>query len=89
MSKPPSESGDPHHLEELSARREKALAMGGPAKVDRVHANGKLTVRERIAALLDSGSFREVGLLSHSDLGDVREKTPAARASPTSWARPG
>ncbi len=38
--------------------------MGGAEKVERHHANGKLTVRERIDALLDAGTFREVGGLT-------------------------
>jgi acetyl-CoA carboxylase carboxyltransferase component len=38
--------------------------MGGPEKIERHHANGKLTVRERIDALLDTGTFREIGALT-------------------------
>src|SRR5262249_4104756 len=38
--------------------------MGGPASVDRQHANGKLTVRERIERLVDPGSFHETGALA-------------------------
>jgi acetyl-CoA carboxylase carboxyltransferase component len=77
MSKSEPPEADPYRLNELAARREKALGMGGQAKVDKVHAAGKLTVRERIDALLDRDSFRELGLLSHSDLPDVQGKTPA------------
>src|SRR5258708_22764781 len=77
MTKPPSPIPDPHHLEALAARRERALGMGGPAKVNKAHAPGKLTVRERIERALDPGTFREVGLLTHSDLLEAREKTPA------------
>ncbi len=51
-------------LDELEKRRQLALNMGGPEKVARHKANGKLTVRERIAALLDEGSFREIGSAS-------------------------
>jgi len=51
--------------------------MGGAAKVAKTHAAGRCTVRERIDMLLDPGTFREVGLLAHSDLADVRDKTPA------------
>ncbi len=77
MSNVPKPPGDPHHVEDLAARREGALAMGGPAKVDKLHAAGKLTVRERIDLVLEPGTFREVGLLAHSDLPEAREKTPA------------
>ena len=75
-----SKSGDPtdpHGLGELEKRREKALGMGGAAKIDKLHAAGKFTVRERIDRLLDAGTFRETGLFAHSDLADVRDKTPA------------
>src|SRR5580698_8105771 len=77
MSRPTQPPADPHHVEELAARRDRALAMGGQAKVAKLHAGGKLTVRERIDRLVEPGSFREVGLLAHSDLPEVREKTPA------------
>ena len=46
-------------LEELERRRELAERMGGPEGIARQHERGKLTVRERIAALADPGSFRE------------------------------
>ena len=38
--------------------------MGGPEKVARHKAAGRLTVRERIDALLDPGSFHEIGMLA-------------------------
>src|SRR4051812_5191688 len=38
--------------------------MGGPEKVERHRAQGKLTVRERIDGLLDPGSFHEIGALA-------------------------
>jgi len=51
-------------LDELRRRTELAAAMGGPEKVDRQHAAGRLTVRERIDRILDPGSFHEVGGLT-------------------------
>jgi len=51
-------------LDELRRRQELAEQMGGPEKVRRQHDAGRLTVRERIAALLDEGSFREIGALA-------------------------
>jgi acetyl-CoA carboxylase carboxyltransferase component len=74
---PPGAAADPHGIEDLAARRARALAMGGTTKVARVHAAAKLTVRERIELLVDAGTFRETGLLSHSDLPEARDKTPA------------
>ena len=51
-------------IEEVHRRRKFAEACGGPEAVAKHHAAGKLTVRERIARVLDSGSFREVGKLA-------------------------
>ena len=51
-------------IEELHRRRQLAEACGGPEAVAGHHKSGKLTVRERIARLLDAGSFREVGKLA-------------------------
>ena len=72
-----TQESDPYGLEELSARKKKALEMGGPEKVARQHGKGLLTVRERIEKLLDPGTFDEVGLLLHSDLPEAAEQTPA------------
>ncbi|MBI4081331.1 MAG: hypothetical protein HY423_01845 [Candidatus Lambdaproteobacteria bacterium] len=68
---------DPHGLEELRRRREHALAMGGAAKVAQQHAKGRLSARERIEHLLDPGTYREFGLLSHSDMPETQAKTAA------------
>jgi len=51
-------------LAELRRRHDLALWMGAPEQVRRQHEHGKLTARERIAALADEASFREFGLLS-------------------------
>ncbi|MCB9745469.1 MAG: acyl-CoA carboxylase subunit beta [Alphaproteobacteria bacterium] len=40
---------------------EEALAGGGEDRVARQHAAGRMTARERIDALLDPGSFQELG----------------------------
>jgi len=45
----------------IEARRRAALALGGDAAIAAQHAKGRLTVRERIDALVDAGSFREQG----------------------------
>jgi acetyl-CoA carboxylase carboxyltransferase component len=46
--------------EELLRRREAARQGGGPEAIERQHAKGKQTARERIHRLLDPGSFEEV-----------------------------
>ena len=51
-------------IDELRRREELARAMGGPDKLARQHAAGRLDVRRRIAALLDDGSFEEIGILA-------------------------
>ena len=45
----------------IERRRALARELGGEAAVERQHARGRLTVRERIDALFDAGSFREYG----------------------------
>jgi propionyl-CoA carboxylase beta chain len=46
-------------LEELERRRDHARAGGGEKRTQAQHAKGKLTARERIALLMDEGSFEE------------------------------
>ena len=46
--------------EELLKRREKAQSGGGSKAIEKQHAKGKLTARERIDKLLDPGSFVEI-----------------------------
>jgi acetyl-CoA carboxylase carboxyltransferase component len=43
------------------------LDDGRPEAVDRQHARGRRTARERIAALVDTGTFRELGALARPD----------------------
>jgi acetyl-CoA carboxylase carboxyltransferase component len=50
-------------VQELAARREQIKLGGGQEKIDRQHEQGKLTARERIALLVDEGSFVELGIL--------------------------
>ena len=47
-------------IEDLRKRREKIEAGGGPKRVEKQHASGKMTARERITALLDPNSFVEL-----------------------------
>lgn len=51
-------------IEEIRRRQALAAGMGGEDRVARQRSRGKLTVRERIEALLDPGSFREWGSLA-------------------------
>ncbi|GLQ19212.1 acyl-CoA carboxylase subunit beta [Algimonas porphyrae] len=67
---------------EQKARREKmAEAMGGQEKVERQKARGKLTARERLTALIDDDSFREIGKLAgmgrYDDTGKLITSSPS------------
>lgn len=46
-------------IKQLVERRAKARLGGGPKRIEAQHQKGKLTARERIALLLDEGSFEE------------------------------
>ena len=46
-------------IRQLEERRARARAGGGKKRVESQHGRGKLTARERIDLLLDSGSFEE------------------------------
>ncbi len=52
-------STEQEQVKELVKRREKARLGGGQARIESQHKKGKLTARERIALLLDEGSFEE------------------------------
>ena len=64
-------------IDELHRRQAKALELGGTSKIDRLKTRGALTARERIAALLDPGTFFESGMLNHSDVPGMEDKTAA------------
>src|ERR1051325_1714856 len=64
-------------VEQLRTLEEHLREGGGAARIERQHRAGKMTARERIAALLDPGSpFFEVGILIAYDLYDGQ--APAA-----------
>lgn len=55
-------------LEDLARRREQAFGMGGPERLAKHHAKGKLDARARIARLLDPDTFQEFGTLVGGDI---------------------
>lgn len=55
-------------IDELRRREAEAQQMGGPAKIARQHEQGRLTVRERIDALVDPGSFHEIGAIAGTNV---------------------
>ena len=65
-------------LDELRARRTRAEAGGGPERIARQHDAGKLTARERVAELLDPGTFVELDrFVSHRSTEFGMDKTEA------------
>ncbi len=51
-----------NETDEIHKRRALAKQQGGAEAVARQHKKGRLTIRERIDALLDEGSFDELGM---------------------------
>ena len=69
-------------IEALNKQREESKLGGGVKRIEAQHERGKLTARERIAYLLDEGSFEEIdafvthrttefGLADRKSLGDA------------------
>ncbi len=79
----------PPRIQDLIAAVETARAglldEARPAAIERVHARGRLSARERLARLIDNGSFREMGALVTPEQDDdgpeaaqrARAQTPA------------
>jgi acetyl-CoA carboxylase carboxyltransferase component len=66
-----------HLVEQLEKLADRLRTGGGPGKIQKQHRAGKMTARERIAALLDTGAFfLEIGLLVAYDQYDGQ--APAA-----------
>jgi propionyl-CoA carboxylase beta chain len=59
-------------LDDLRSRLEQAAKGGGDERVERQHAAGKLTARERVELLLYPGSFVEVDALVAHRCRDFR-----------------
>ena len=51
----------PTKAEVLAQKNAEAELGGGQKRIDAQHAKGKLTARERVALLMDDGSFEEIG----------------------------
>lgn len=69
-------------VEEIRQRRLWAEALGGPAAVAAHHAAGRLTVRERIARLVDPGSFQEVAKLTGHGTYDAEHRVQSVVPAP-------
>lgn len=69
-------------IADLDAKRAKLELGGGQERIDKQHAGGKQTARERVAGLVDPGSFQEIGLP-----GTARpiSEWPRKRCQPMGW----
>lgn len=68
-------------VELIKQRREAALNQGGEDSIARQHGKGRLTIRERIDALIDPDSFDEIGKAAggaeYGANGELLDFTPA------------
>ena len=68
-------------INELREREAFADKLGGEDKIERQHHFGKLTIRERIAAIADSESFHEIGktagVATYDEDGNLISLTPS------------
>jgi acetyl-CoA carboxylase carboxyltransferase component len=68
-------------LDELRRREAFAEQLGGPARVKRQHDEGRLTIRERVARLVDPNTFHEVGKIAgkatYDANNDLEDLTPS------------
>src|SRR5690242_15388522 len=68
-----------HILTELEARRARARAGGGEARIEAQHKRGKLTARERLDLLLDPDSFEEFDMFvehRNTEFGADKNRIP-------------
>lgn len=61
---------DTSQYERLRDLKRQSLQGGGPEKIEKQHRAGKLTARERLDILFDTGSFVEIGGLIESRSGE-------------------
>ena len=76
-------SKNAERIARLERMRDEARQGGGPVRVERQHAWGKMTARERLDVLLDPGTFVELdAFVTHraTDFGFEDE-----RYSATAW----
>lgn len=72
-------------VDRLRHQQELASHMGGSENVAKQHSRGRLSVRERIALLLDEDSFKEIGSIAgnaqYDGEGNLETFTHAARVT--------
>src|SRR5688500_13620397 len=63
-------------LDELAKRKEEARHAGSERAIERQHAKGKMTARERIEYLLAEGSFQKIDMLARQRAGEALPERP-------------
>jgi len=78
-------------LRTLQKKRRDAHLGGGTARIEKQHAKGKLTARERLSALLDPGSFEEFDMFVEHRSGDfgMQRQTIPGDGVVTGWGEIG
>ena len=78
-------------LRTLQRKRRDAHLGGGTARIEKQHAKGKLTARERLSALLDPGSFEEFDMFVEHRSGDfgMQRQTIPGDGVVTGWGEIG
>jgi len=78
---------DDPNIERLRELKREARLGGGQKRIDRQHAKGKLTARERLDLLLDEGSFQELDVfVTHRSTDFGMEKSrPLGDSVVTGW----
>ena len=61
-------------LEELRQRRGEIYQGGGKERIEKQHAKGKLTARERLGLLLDEDTFQESNLFMEYNKTETTEQ---------------
>jgi propionyl-CoA carboxylase beta chain len=76
-------------IQKLHDMRAQARLGGGQARIDRQHAKGKLTARERIERLMDPGTFRELDMfVTHRTVGfGIEDQKYLSDSVVTGWGR--
>ena len=74
-------------LDQLAAWRARSAAGGGERRVAQQRASGKGTARERLAALLDPGTFTEIDPFVRQTAGAEADEAPIGEGVVTGWGR--
>ena len=68
-------------VDEIARRKAIAEGLGGAEAIERQHAAGRYTIRERIDMIADSGSFRELGTMAGKATYDAQHNLVSVRPS--------